>query len=169
MKYIKTFEQFINESIVNETDNKNQSIADIDRPEIDEAKAKVDPTEKELTKLFDKLVPSNGSADTIEGEMVRAIMRIWYRYFNDGDYFFRGYGKETCGSSVDFLKNETPISKDLSKLLSLAKANAGAPNNRSEYSDDDEYLNGIKRVAKAVTDYVNSKKGKYTPNDKDSR
>ena len=42
--------------------------------------------------LFGKLVPGSGNAGTMEGEMLRAINKIVYRKYNDGDYFFTGYG-----------------------------------------------------------------------------
>lgn len=60
-------------------------------------------TYKALELLFEALVPSRGKADTIAGELVRAIMRIVYRDWNDGDRFFCGYGIETCGSSAQYL------------------------------------------------------------------
>jgi hypothetical protein len=31
-------------------------------------------------------------------------MRIAYRYYNDGDYFYTGYGIETCGNASVWLK-----------------------------------------------------------------
>ena len=49
---------------------------------------------------FDYLVPREGTAPTVAGEIYRAIARIIYRDFNDGDKFYEGYGRETCGSSA---------------------------------------------------------------------
>jgi hypothetical protein len=34
---------------------------------------------------FSRLVPNSGSSGTIEGELLRAINRMVYRYYNDGD------------------------------------------------------------------------------------
>ena len=34
---------------------------------------------------FEELVPLEGKADTLAGEIVRAISRIGYRIYNDGD------------------------------------------------------------------------------------
>jgi hypothetical protein len=152
-QYIKTFGQFVNEQygndeIINESSNK---------------------TEKELDKLFNELVPGSGVADTVEGEMVRAIMRIMYRYYNDGDYYFRGYGKETCAPSVDYLKSNTPISKELSKHLNNARKEAGPAYNPDEYTPKDGYYNNILKAADAIVAYVKSKKGNYEPNTEDSR
>lgn len=56
-----------------------------------------------LEKAFNVLVPSEGAADTVAGELVRALMRIMYRYYNDGDYFYKDYGLETCGGCAEFL------------------------------------------------------------------
>lgn len=44
--------------------------------------------------LFDKYVPACGKANTLGGEIVRAINRIVYRYYNDGDTVDRYYGND---------------------------------------------------------------------------
>ena len=56
-----------------------------------------------LQVLFEELVPPQGNAETVAGEIVRAMMRILYRDFNDGDVFYEGYGLETCSGSVAYL------------------------------------------------------------------
>ncbi len=61
--------------------------------------------EKRNEVLYDKLVPGSGAAGTVEGEMLRAINRIIYRYYNDGDYYYKGYGTETAGPAHSFLIN----------------------------------------------------------------
>lgn len=43
--------------------------------------------QKEYDALYDALVPSQGKAETIEGEVLRASSKIVYRHFNDGDEF----------------------------------------------------------------------------------
>lgn len=53
--------------------------------------------------LFDELVPSMGKADTEGGEIIRAVNRIQYRYWNDGDIAGQGYGKQTVNPAVRFL------------------------------------------------------------------
>ena len=45
------------------------------------------PLSKEYKELFAKLVPDQGPADTIEGEVLRAASKIVYRHYNDGDEF----------------------------------------------------------------------------------
>lgn len=61
-----------------------------------------------LDTLFDELVPCSGQADSLAGELVRAVMRIGYRYYNDGDQIGIGYGKETCNPAARFLIQKAP-------------------------------------------------------------
>ena len=59
--------------------------------------------EKKIHELFDELVPASGKADTIAVEIVRAVTRIGYRWWNDGDMIGVGYGKETCNPAARYL------------------------------------------------------------------
>ena len=68
-------------------------------------KANVDA---ELGKLFDQYVPFTGKANTVGGEIVRAIARIGYRNFNDGDHIGVGYGNETCNAPARYLSVVIP-------------------------------------------------------------
>jgi len=55
--------------------------------------------------VFDVLVPNSGKCDTLAGEIIRAINKLEYRWFNDGDRFNEDYGIETCGQPALFLAN----------------------------------------------------------------
>ena len=57
--------------------------------------------------IFEQLVPLEGKADTLAGEIVRAISRIGYRFYNDGDQVGVGYGKQTCNPPARFLASAT--------------------------------------------------------------
>ena len=70
-------------------------------PIFDEFKNSPDP----LQTAFENLVPRSGKAETVAGEIARAMMRVLYRDYNDGDKFFMGYGLETCGGSIVYLMN----------------------------------------------------------------
>jgi hypothetical protein len=61
-----------------------------------------------LEKDHDKYVPLRGATETVYGEIVRAIARLVYRYFNDGERFSEGYGIETCGGAYMYLKQIDP-------------------------------------------------------------
>lgn len=56
--------------------------------------------------FFNELVPAQGKAATKAGELVRAMMRLLYRDFNDGDVYFDGYGIETCGPAASYLNEQ---------------------------------------------------------------
>jgi hypothetical protein len=96
-----------------------------------------------LEKLFNALVPSSGKAETIAGEIVRAMMRILYRDYNDGDKFFCGYGLETCAGSAQYLMDKG--FESLEEILSQAE----------RYMDnDDAYTSAITDTAREVVDYI---------------
>ena len=66
---------------------------------------------------FQKLVPLNGKSDTTEGEMLRAINKVFYRWYNDGDYFYEDYGIETAGAAHSYLVNESQLKEKLTELF----------------------------------------------------
>lgn len=118
------------------------------------------PNIDKLDIWFKKLVSSSGKCKTKEGEMVRAMMKICYRYFNDGDFFWRGYGIETAGPAAYFLmKYGTP---EISSIIKEADGvgNSGA----SQYGAKDKYLILLDKASKALCEYIESKKEKYEPN-----
>jgi hypothetical protein len=73
--------------------------------------------EKRNEKWFDKLVPMGGICETTEGEMLRAINKIFYRFWNDGDYFYEGYGIETAGSAHMYLVEHSQLKEKLAELF----------------------------------------------------
>lgn len=74
--------------------------------------------------LFEELVPLEGKAECLAGEIIRAVSRIGYRFFNDGDHLGLGYGKETCNAAGRFLSEHTTeaIASTISALWGLADA-----------------------------------------------
>lgn len=60
---------------------------------------------KEINGLFDKYVPVTGKAETLGGEIVRAVCRIGYRWLNDGDQLGIGYGRETVNPAGRMLES----------------------------------------------------------------
>ncbi len=67
--------------------------------------SKVAEAEDKHEALFDALVPSSGACDTVAGELIRAITKIMYRDYNDGDLFYEGYGIETAGNAASYLSD----------------------------------------------------------------
>lgn len=113
-----------------------------------------------LEVLFDGLVPSEGAADTVAGEHVRAIMRILFRDHNDGDKFFEGYGIETCGSSAEYLF-DNGFAEEIENIIDRAYQLS---------SDDDAYTAAIENVASKVIGKIkNNPDLMYEFNEIDSR
>lgn len=98
--------------------------------------------EDTIEALFELLVPGSGKADTQAGELVRAMMKILYRDYNDGDLFYEGYGIETCGEAVAFLCDKIPELED--KFDRIA----------GRTLKDDAYTKAIKEIADDVCDYI---------------
>ena len=65
--------------------------------------------DSQIAFLADKYMPRSGNADTVEGEILRAVCKLKYRLFNDGDYWWKGYGTETAGPAAAFLKSKERV------------------------------------------------------------
>ena len=111
--------------------------------------------EKRNQKLFDKLVPGSGAAETVEGELMRAINRLVYRWYNDGDYFYKGYGAETAGPAHSFLVNSNQIDFPLQSTLTSTF-------NKAIDAPEEGYERLIKFALEQILDYIEGKDGNYT-------
>ena len=75
--------------------------------DLEESLSRGDRPSDTLEIIFNAFVPSSGKADTLAGELARAMMKILYRDWNDGDLFYTGYGIESsCGSAAAYLMNK---------------------------------------------------------------
>lgn len=104
-----------------------------------------DDTNNKIDALFDILVPPSGKCDTQAGELIRAVACVIHRWFNDGDYFFTGYGLETCGGSAAFIADNVDSARDL--VLDAASIMIGD-------GGDSVYEEALDNIAEAVLDYV---------------
>ena len=111
--------------------------------------------------LFDILVPASGKADTYAGELIRAVNKIEYRWYNDGDKFFEGYGIETAGQSAYFLMHfedengDTPFRDNIVKFAYDAAYRYGE-------CDYDTFVENLKDD---VVDYIKNHKDLLGRND----
>jgi hypothetical protein len=119
------------------------------------AQAEKDP-EKALGVLFKGLVPYSGPADTVAGELVRAMMRILYRDSNDGDLFYEGYGIETCGGSVAYLIYMIESTYDMFDKIANGQL------------EDDAYTSALKKVCHEVCKYIFTNDSVWQENEDDS-
>lgn len=99
-------------------------------------------SEEKIEALFDELVPASGKSDTVAGEIIRAISRIGYRNFNDGDHIGVGYGKETCNPAARYL-----TAKCNSKIAVIIRGIWGEEN-------DNDYDAGLEVLEDAVLEYL---------------
>lgn len=135
---------------------------------------------EDLNMLFLELVPGEGKADTVAGEMVRAVERIVYRYFNDGDLPGVMYG-ESVNSSVRYLNNwcYRQIGYDCSKLRKAVKEiwefGEVAEQEKLEYGtpmpadQKEDYIMCLKILSRSLVDFIQAyPKLKTIPNQIDS-
>lgn len=100
--------------------------------------------QERINELFDRLVPQEGKADTVAGEIVRAIARIGYRNLNDGDHIGIGYGRETCNPAARYLAEKCDSQV------------AGAISNAWGIDNDDIYDRRLEEVMREVLAYLDA-------------
>ena len=76
-----------------------------------------------LSNLFKDIVPVFGMASTEVGEIVRAVNKIIYRYYNDGDKAFLNYGIKTIDSPLAYLLEQLQNAEKLRTLLRVYTEN----------------------------------------------
>ena len=99
-------QDYQNEMDRQEAERKAAEEAELSRANYEKAMEALDPSassENQLETLFDLFVPASGKSDNVAGELARAMMKILYRDYNDGDVFYEGYGLETCVDRAAFI------------------------------------------------------------------
>lgn len=115
----------------------------------------VSRAEEKMHELFEALVPSEGKADTVAGEIVRAFTRLDYRFYNDGDMLGVGYGRETCNAAGRYLQaiGDEDIWDWVHTLWCCVKV---------------DYAKGLEALKKAVVEYIEDNPALMsTPNEVD--
>ena len=121
-----------------------------------------------INKVFEEVVPASGKADTVVGEIVRAMGRIGFRWVNDGDVYYEGYGLETVAPSMQYLldvarKYETNGEYD--EIYNLVQEE------QQSYRDDD-YEENIESIFKLIINILSQSENEHLftdKNDIDSR
>jgi hypothetical protein len=107
--------------------------------------------------------------------MLRAINKMMYRWYNDGDVFFNGYGAETAGPPATYLMKHTPgdIATKISDLIkkiendlymaygpggfSRRGTTVGRGSKRRKIANPEkEYEKFLDKLHKLVLDYIES-------------
>lgn len=113
--------------------------------------------EERINAMFEELVPDSGKADTVAGEILRAVSRIGYRWYNDGDQIGIGYGRETCNPAARYLAKKAGgrVERAISDMWEV-------------YVSDDEYEERMQTLNNEVLDYLEQHPElKTTPNSED--
>lgn len=94
-------------------------------------------------KLFDEFVPGEDEADTVAGEILRAVCRIQYRYYNDGDMIGTDYGRYTCNAPARY-------------LIAVCRNNSIERQIRTMWGmfDVDEYEKQLDKLKDLIWDYL---------------
>ena len=109
--------------------------------------------------LFKLAVPPTGQCDSVAGEIVRAMMKILYRDYNDGDVFYEGYGRETCLPAVAYLIEMEPYEGIFDDFDAIA----------TDRLSDDDYTRSINNIADTICDFITQRNlidWFWTPNDR---
>ena len=113
-------------------------------------------TQTKLNELFEEMVPQSGAAPTLAGEIVRAICRVSYRNWNDGDHLGVGYGRETCNPAGRYLDQKCgpEVGRAIWAIWGV--------------ESDDEYDKGLGELEAAVLAFLEAHpEAKTTPNTED--
>lgn len=123
--------------------------------------------EEMMDSIPEGFVPYSGMCETIGGEILRAIYRLVYRWYNDGDKFFEGYGIETCASSAEYLFDNVPeCASIIQSTLDEAKQEA----NMGDGMSDDTYEDRLQTCCLSAIKYLQTNSDLfYETNDIDSR
>lgn len=115
--------------------------------------------------LFEALVPDSGAAETVAGEIIRAVSRIEYRFWNDGDKAGVGYGKETVNPAVRYLYHLKNSSLDRKSLDREIVYFMNCIYNGS--ADEAEYEKHIESLKSVAVELVKNSDLASQPNDDD--
>ena len=127
--------------------------------------------EHKLSKYFKELVPPAGKADTVAGEMVRAVCRLQYRFYNDGDMIGVGYGNETCNAAARYLVDvaDSGILKFNDWSARFAESIIEIIADMWGYDNEEVYERKLNALAARVVDVIHNSYGELEqmPNETD--
>lgn len=102
----------------------------------------------------ERFMPWSGHANTLGGEIIRAMNRICYRFYNDGDTvrFYYGSDENLLWACDEFLEEHCPVYKPM----------------RDIYNTDRKYEDALAENMNNVAVYLMEHEDTFTtPNDED--
>ena len=107
------------------------------------------PKSPKFEKLTDQYMPKQGEADNELGEMLRSINQVVYRYYNDGDMWNKGYGKETVNKAIKHL-TELAKNKETPRHIARGLDNGLYELKKHGIKDKDRYETALKILLQTV-------------------
>ena len=104
--------------------------------------------------LYKVLVPGMGPCETVEGELLRAVSKLYYRYFNDGDTCRRHHDENPANTAWNYLWQ---MHGEFANVLNLLR---NATSRR-------EYEGALEDLVDQTVMWVHKKRGRFTPNTDD--
>lgn len=102
-------------------------------------------------RLWKALVPESGPCETVEGEILRATSKLYYRYYNDGDQVEHG-GEGSVSRAHCFL------------IAHLHGARFQTPLSDLVDCSEEKYEKTLETLVYEIIKWIRAKKGCYTPN-----
>lgn len=110
-----------------------------------------------VPKRFEELTQQHmkpmGKSDTVRGELIRAVNKIGYRFYNDGDMLGIGYGNETCNAAGRYLGIHG--SKEMVEILSKMW-DEGIHDSGTEIIPEDIYEKRLEELEEATARYADT-------------
>lgn len=101
-------------------------------------------SENKLSVYFNYFVPSRGNSDSVGGEIVRAINKIIYRDWNDGDLFYTDYGVETCLPCVAYLCDKSGFEPIIQEFYDISERQL----------EDEAYTDALMDIVSDLVNYL---------------
>lgn len=96
-----------------------------------------------FNELTEKYMPKTGESDNELGEVLRSINQVAYRFYNDGDMWNKGYGKETVNWAVKHL-TELAKNKNTPRYIARGLENGLFEMKKYGIKDKDRYETSLK-------------------------
>lgn len=107
------------------------------------------PLQSLYNELYDSLVPSHGSAETLAGEVIRAATKLYYDYYNNG----------LCNNvtgAVDFLNKHIDII-DYDYVWSVVTIN--------EFFDGNKFEDVLEKIVENAVEFASKEENQIPNND----
>jgi hypothetical protein len=112
---------------------------------------------------FNRLIPASGSAETVKGELLRAVNRMVYRFYNDGDGITSSAGPAQAHSYLT--GGSHPLTTQMQEIFSGEAPLSDTRFLQTSYGDQ-MYIRQMVTALELVLDFIEEQPGDV-PNQED--